>query len=125
MTTSKALETLFEMCEESNASDLHLAVGLPPRFRIKGSLVTRGDLRTFDAADVEAIALELEGAEKVPPKLPKVEVGCRFEGGGVVEWHDVTVEEAVKKVAGAVGYTFNVSSNGVVTVTRAKGHDTK
>lgn len=61
VTTSKALETLFEMCEESNASDLHLAVGLPPRFRIKGSLVTRGDLRTFDAADVEAIALELGG----------------------------------------------------------------
>ena len=27
MKTSKALETLFEMCEESNASDLHLAVG--------------------------------------------------------------------------------------------------
>jgi len=71
------------------------------------------------------IALELEGAEKVPPKLPKVEVGCRFEGGGVVEWHDVTVEEAVKKVAGSVGYTFNIGSNGVVTVSRAKGHDTK
>ena len=29
-TTGKALETLFEMCEESNASDLHLAVGLHP-----------------------------------------------------------------------------------------------
>ena len=25
-TTGKALETLFEICEESNASDLHLAV---------------------------------------------------------------------------------------------------
>ena len=46
-TTGKVLETLFEMCEESNASDLHLAVGLPPRFRIKGSLVSRDDLRDF------------------------------------------------------------------------------
>ena len=27
-TTGKALETLLEMCEESNASDLHLAVGV-------------------------------------------------------------------------------------------------
>jgi len=59
MTTSKALESLLEMCEESNASDLHLAVGLPPRFRIKGSLVSRDDVRALDAADVEAIALEL------------------------------------------------------------------
>ena len=41
MTTSKALETLFEMCEESNASDLHFAVGLPPRFRTKWCGVTR------------------------------------------------------------------------------------
>ena len=64
-TTGKALETLFEMCEESNASDLHLAVGLPPRFRIKGSLVSRDDLRAFDAADVEAVAMEL-GRTAVP-----------------------------------------------------------
>ena len=39
MKTSKALETLFKMCKESNASDLHLAVGLPLRFRGKGALV--------------------------------------------------------------------------------------
>lgn len=45
-TTGKALETLLEMCEESNASDLHLATGLPPHFRIKGSLLARNDLRT-------------------------------------------------------------------------------
>ena len=30
MTSNKALETLLDMCEESNASDLHLAVGLHP-----------------------------------------------------------------------------------------------
>ena len=28
MTSNKVLETLLEICEESNASDLHLAVGL-------------------------------------------------------------------------------------------------
>ena len=30
MTSNKALEMLLDMCEESNASDLHLAVGLHP-----------------------------------------------------------------------------------------------
>ena len=55
MKTSKALETLFKMCKESNASDLHLAVGLPLRFRGKGALVAMGDLRVFDAADVDAL----------------------------------------------------------------------
>ena len=101
MTTNKALETLFEMCEESNASDLHLAVGLPPRFRIKGSLVSRGDLRVFDAADVEAVALEL-GRTAVP----------LASGEGTERVLEVLIRE--KSIDGAVTspsgvrYRFNV-----------------
>ncbi len=101
MTTGKALETLFEMCEESNASDLHLAVGLPPRFRIKGSLVSRNDLRTFYAADVEAVALEL-GRTAVPLS----------PGEGTDRVREVLIRE--KSIDGAVTspsgvrYRFNV-----------------
>ena len=47
MTTSKALETLFEMCEESNASDLHLAVGMPPwNFTISWMLTVSPTLKS-------------------------------------------------------------------------------
>ena len=101
MTTGKALETLFEMCEESNASDLHLAVGIPPRFRIKGSLVSRNDLRTFYAADVEAVALEL-GRTAVPLS----------PGEGTDRVREVLIRE--KSIDGAVTspsgvrYRFNV-----------------
>ena len=101
MTTSKALETLFEMCEESNASDLHLAVGLPPRFRVKGSLVTRGDLRTFDAADVEAIALEL-GRTSIP-----LAPGEGTERVREVLMREKSIDGAVTSPSG-VRYRFNV-----------------
>ena len=100
-TTGKALETLFEMCEESNASDLHLAVGLPPRFRIKGSLVSRDDLRAFDASDVEAVAMEL-GRTAVPLGIDE----------GVERVREVLLRE--KSIDGAVTnksgvrYRFNV-----------------
>ena len=101
MTTSKALETLLEMCEESNASDLHLAVGLPPRFRIKGSLVARGDVRTFDAADVEAVALELGRA--VVPLAP----GEGTERVREVLAREKSIDGAVTSPSG-VRYRFNV-----------------
>ncbi len=101
MTTSKVLETLLEMCEASNASDLHLAVGLPPRFRIRGSLVSRDDLRAFDAADVESVAMEL-GRRSVSLGM----------GEGVEHVREVLLRE--KSIDGAmtspsgVRYRFNV-----------------
>ena len=64
--------------------------------------------------------LELSDADKEPPMLPRVEVGCHI-ANGEVESYDVTLEEAVRTVAESVGYTFNVGANGVVTVARARG----
>ena len=101
MTTSKALETLFEMCEESNASDLHLAVGLPPRFRIKGSLVSRNDVRTFDSADVEAVAMEL-GRTAVP-----LAPGEGKERIKEVLMREKSIDGAVTSPSG-IRYRFNV-----------------
>ncbi len=59
MAMSEMLQTLFALCEDYEASDLHLAVGLAPRFRIRGALVPKGDIRPFDMKDVDAIAIEL------------------------------------------------------------------
>ena len=101
MTTGKALETLFEMCEESNASDLHLAVGLPPRFRVRGALVAMGDLRVFDAADVEAVALEL-GRTAVP-----LAPGEGTERVLEVLIREKTIDGALTSPSG-VRYRFNV-----------------
>ena len=53
------LESLFAECEESGASDIHLLVGQPPRFRVRGDLVARGEYRAFDSRSVDAIAMEL------------------------------------------------------------------
>ena len=102
--TSKALETLLKllnMCEEVNASDLHLAVGLPPRFRIKGSLVPRDDLRAFDAADVEAVSMEL-GRTSVP-----LAPGEGTERIREVLMREKSIDGAVTSPSGA-RYRFNV-----------------
>ena len=102
--TIKALETLLKllnMCEEVNASDLHLAVGLPPRFRIKGSLVPRDDLRAFDAADVEAVSMEL-GRTSVP-----LAPGEGTERIREVLMREKSIDGAVTSPSGA-RYRFNV-----------------
>jgi len=72
---SPMLESLFSVCESRNASDVHLAVGHAPRFRIRGDLVDVGEFSPFDMATVDAIAMELglvtlpigtnEGSERV------------------------------------------------------------
>ena len=100
-TTGKALETLLEMCEESNASDLHLAVGLPPRFRIKGALLARDDLRAFDAADVEAVAMEL-GRASIP-----LAPGEGTERIREVLMREKSIDGAMTSPSGA-RYRFNV-----------------
>ena len=53
------LESLLSVGEEFGASDIHLAVGLAPRFRMRGTLVEKGGFRPFDQETVDAIAMEL------------------------------------------------------------------
>ena len=53
------LESLFAACEESGASDIHLATDMPPRFRVRGELVELGGYRAFDSKTVDAVAMEL------------------------------------------------------------------
>ena len=53
------LESLFAICEEYGASDIHLAVNVAPRFRMRGTLVEKGGFRQFDMAAVDAVAMEL------------------------------------------------------------------
>ena len=53
------LESLFEYCMELGASDIHLSVDEPPRFRVQGHLAPRPELETFDARTVDEIAMDL------------------------------------------------------------------
>ena len=53
------LESLFEHCAELGASDIHLSVDEPPRFRVQGRLAPRPDLAPFDARTVDDVAMEL------------------------------------------------------------------
>ena len=59
MNMSSLLENLLAMCEEFEASDLHLSVGFAPRFRIRGALVAKGDFRPFDSETVDSLAMEI------------------------------------------------------------------
>ena len=53
------LENLFAYCAAFNASDIHLSVGEPPRFRVQGRLSPRPDFEPLDARAVDEIAMEL------------------------------------------------------------------
>ena len=59
--------------------------------------------------------LKVAGFAEDPPDLPKVQVG-EYQYGNV----GVTLEDAVKTIAGTVGYTFKVRSDGVVAVVEKK-----
>lgn len=63
------LKSILSVCEEFNASDIHLAVGIAPRFRIRGLLVEKGGYREFDMATVDAITMEL-GLTTLPVGCP-------------------------------------------------------
>lgn len=72
---SPILESIFTLCEQANASDVHLATNLKPRFRVRGEVVENVDFRPFDVTTIDAIAIELglttlpigssEGSERV------------------------------------------------------------
>jgi len=59
------LQSLFAVCEEFCASDIHLAADIVPRFRIRGMLVEKGGYRPFDMKTVDSIAMVL-GLQTLP-----------------------------------------------------------
>ena len=63
------LESLFEMCNELGASDIHLTTNQPPRFRVRGRLSPRPDLMVFSGEQVDEIAMEL-GLATLPLGCP-------------------------------------------------------
>ena len=54
---------------ELGASDIHLSVNEPPRFRVQGKLAPRPEFASFDARTVDDIAMEL-GLYTLPPGCP-------------------------------------------------------
>ena len=59
MGMSEQLKNLLALSEEFEASDIHVMVDQPPRFRIRGSLVEKGGLSPFDLRTVDAVVMEL------------------------------------------------------------------
>ena len=53
------LENLFAYCAAFRASDIHLSVDEPPRFRVQGLLSPRPDFEPLDSRTVDEIAMEL------------------------------------------------------------------
>src|SRR5260221_12018396 len=56
------LNDLLKVAVQGNASDIHLKAGLPPMFRIDGSLVPLKDARRFAPEDVSKIAFGIMSA---------------------------------------------------------------
>lgn len=63
------LDSLFKHCMELGASDIHLSVDEPPRFRVQGRLAPRPEFATLDARTVDEIAMEL-GLYTLPQGCP-------------------------------------------------------
>ncbi len=63
------LESLFAVCEEYGASDIHITTGLAPRFRIRGMLIDKGMYRPFGVKETDAVAMEL-GLASIPVGCP-------------------------------------------------------
>ena len=64
-----ALENLFAYCAGYGASDVHLSVDEPPRFRVQGRLSPRPEFEVLDARAVDDIAMEL-GLSTLPLGCP-------------------------------------------------------
>ena len=95
------LETLFAACEETKASDVHLATGLAPRFRVRGALVEVGGYRPFDAKTVDAVAMEL-GLTTLPLGTPDGTERVRY-----VLVKEGSIDGAITSPSG-VRYRFNI-----------------
>ncbi len=63
------LAELLAQCEATRSSDIHLAVGQSPRFRMQGRLVRHPAFSAFNSEEVDAVAMEL-GLETLPLGCP-------------------------------------------------------
>ncbi|MBO4287785.1 MAG: PilT/PilU family type 4a pilus ATPase [Kiritimatiellae bacterium] len=95
------LESLFSVCEENHASDIHLATGQKPRFRIRGALVEKGDYRPFDVKAIDAITMDL-GLVTLPLGCPDGTERIR-----TTLLRDGSIDGAVSSLSGA-RYRFNL-----------------
>lgn len=66
---SPFLEKVFAQCEATQASDVHLAAGEIPRFRMQGALVPHPAFGALGDEEVDAAAMEL-GLETLPLGCP-------------------------------------------------------
>lgn len=101
MKYSPMLTSIFAVCEDYDASDVHIMPGIAPRFRMRGALVEKGGFAPFESEVVDAIAMELglttlpvgtsDGTERVRAVLAKGQ----------------TIDGAVSSETG-VRYRFNI-----------------
>ncbi|MBR6734623.1 MAG: PilT/PilU family type 4a pilus ATPase [Kiritimatiellae bacterium] len=104
MAMSEELANIFAQCEATKASDVHLACGEIPRFRMQGQLVPHPAFKRMDAEQVDAIAMEL-GVETLP-------VGCPdgTERVRTALLRDGSIDGAITSPSG-MRYRFNIYRN--------------
>ena len=95
------LESIFALCEEFSASDIHISCGFAPRFRIRGALVEKGGFEPFDSKTVDALAMEL-GLVTLPVGSPDGTERIRLT---LIK--DGAIDGALSSASGA-RYRFNV-----------------
>ncbi|MGN0846249.1 MAG: type IV pilus twitching motility protein PilT, partial [Kiritimatiellia bacterium] len=66
---SPYLTALLAQCEATKSSDVHLAAGQVPRFRMQGELVPHPAFAALSAEEIDAVAMEL-GLETLPLGCP-------------------------------------------------------
>lgn len=101
MALSALLNGIFATCESLNASDVHLACGFVPRFRLQGALVPYPGFEALGSEKVDAIAMEM-GLETLP-------VGCPdgMERVRMTLLRDGAIDGAITSSSG-VRYRFNI-----------------
>ncbi len=115
---SERLRAIFAQCEGAGASDVHLACGQIPRFRLQGRLVPHPAFDALGEEAVDAVAMEL-GLETLP-------VGCPdgTERVRLALLRDGAVDGAITSPGGC-RYRFNLFREGGRTAVALRRLDSK
>jgi twitching motility protein PilT len=79
--TTPKIELMLEQVIKSNASDLHLQVGVPPMLRVDGSLQAVVDAPPLDDKDVERIVMSIVDEDQKQVLIKDKEVDFSFSFG--------------------------------------------
>jgi twitching motility protein PilT len=72
------IDALFDDLLAKKGSDLHLAVGYPPLFRLRGELVPARE-KTIDTAEMEALLFEIVNPEQKKQIMEELDLDFAYQ----------------------------------------------